>query len=205
MRSLQRRGRFPLSPWNPGTRFWPQVLRRPRLPPSAPAFLLRHSPLGCWVRPCPHIYSPRASPFAPNTRTDPAGASAWRLPGASGSPAFSCFGCVGPGAAVATPGAFASSWLLQAQPSLPACARSSLAALPRPSPAAASALAPSTPFFPSPSLPTLHSKLCRQVTAPAAFPPILRRFPRSKQQQRQQKQQQHQHLLHHRLATQWQM
>ena len=42
-------------------------------------------------------------PFTPYTRADPAGAPAWRPPGASGPPAFSCFGCVGPGAIVATP------------------------------------------------------------------------------------------------------
>ena len=163
-----------LAPWHP---LLAPSSQAPAFAPKRSSVSSPPSPLSRWVRPCPHISSPRASPFAPYTRTDPAGASAWRLPGASGSPAFSCFGCVGPGAAVATPGAFASCWLLQAQPSLPACARSSLAALPRPSPAAASALAPSTPFSPSPSLPTLPSKLCRQVAVPAAFPPILRRFP----------------------------
>ena len=69
----------------------------------APAVLLRPSPLGRWVHPCPHNSSLCASPFTPYTRADPAGAPAWCLPGASGPPAFSCFGCVGPGAIVATP------------------------------------------------------------------------------------------------------
>ena len=69
----------------------------------APAVLLRPSPLGRLVHPCPHNSSPCAGPFTPYTRADPAGAPAWRLPGASGPPAFSCFGCVGPGAIVTTP------------------------------------------------------------------------------------------------------
>jgi len=69
----------------------------------APAVLLGPSPLSRWVLPCPHNSSPCACPFTPYTRADPAGAPAWRLPGASGPPAFSCFVCFGLGAIVATP------------------------------------------------------------------------------------------------------
>jgi hypothetical protein len=69
----------------------------------APAVLLRPSPLSRWVHPCPHNSSSCAGPFTPYTRADPTSAPAWRLLGASYPPAFSCFGCVGPGAIFATP------------------------------------------------------------------------------------------------------
>ena len=72
-------------------------------PSPCTAVLLRPSPLSRWVHPCLHNSSPCAGPFTPYTRAYPTGAPAWRLLGASGPPAFSCFGCVGPGAIFATP------------------------------------------------------------------------------------------------------
>ena len=72
-------------------------------PSPCTAVLLRPSPLSRWVHPCLHNSSPCAGPFMPYTRAYPTGAPAWRLLGASGPPAFSCFGCVGPGAIFATP------------------------------------------------------------------------------------------------------